>query len=98
MRHWFGILFGLTLAALLLRGALPVLLPLIRFLVIFLLLYWAFRALRTAFFIKGAFDHFNRSAAGARQPRDADTSGGSTIDICPHCGNMLMAGHRCPRG
>ena len=95
MRNWPGILIGVTLGMVVFRGALPALLPLLRFGFIFFVIYMALRMLKGLFFVRGAWSHLSREAARYQGSHGAAGSGGTTIDICPQCGDILEPRHRC---
>ena len=98
MRNWPVLIIGTVLTVLLLRGAAPALLPLMRFLLIFFLIYFVIRTLKAMFFIKGAWDILNRRQQTANPTSHrSDGGAGTTIDLCPQCGDVLEPRHRCRR-
>ena len=85
------------------RGGLAALMPLARFFVPFLVVYFIFRALKKRLMSGNIGDVLRAKMEDAMRQQQqmqggrgaGGAGGGKVIDLCPKCGSYLSAGHRC---
>jgi uncharacterized protein YacL len=75
-------------------AAVPALMALGRFIVPVIIVYLAFKLISKK--TKGVMQRFQEQILQqAQMQRGASNQGGTVVDLCPTCGDVLKPGHRC---